>query len=156
MMQGELTEEQIKSVLYAQSIGRVGCQGNGKMYIFPINYAYDGEDLSATSLDGSKIQMMRTHPDVCFQVDQIEESAHWRSVLLWGTFQELAGEEAAKALKLLTQRLMTAIAGGHALHEMKVGAGGQPGQSSPTIMVYRIHITEKSGRFEHTERDHLE
>jgi uncharacterized protein len=152
-MQGELTEEQIERVLYAESIGRIGCQKNGKMYILPINYAYDGEDLYATTLDGSKIQMMRTHPDVCFQVDQIEESAHWRSVLLWGTFQELAGEEAAKALTLLTQRFMTAIASGHTLHEMRGGAGRQAVQPHPAIMVYRIHITEKIGRFEQAERE---
>ena len=152
-MQGELTEDQIERVLYAKSIGRIGCQEHGKMYILPINYAYDGEDLYATTLDRSKIQMMRTHPAVCFQVDQIEDSAHWRSVLLWGTFQELAGEEAAKALKLLTQRFMTAIASGHTLHEMRVGADRQAGQPHPAIMVYRIHITEKSGRFEQTERE---
>ena len=54
---------------------------------------------------------------------------------------------------LVAGKKRAAFAGGHALHEMKVGAGGQPGQSSPAIIVYRIHITEKSGRFEQTERE---
>jgi nitroimidazol reductase NimA-like FMN-containing flavoprotein (pyridoxamine 5'-phosphate oxidase superfamily) len=147
-MYGELTQSQIEKVLYAGSIGRIGFQMDGKVYIIPINYAYDGENIYANTLDGSKVQIMRTHPNVCFQVDQIEDSSHWRSVLIWGTFEELTGDEAANALHQLTQQFMTLIASGHPLHKLTRGADGQLIQPHPDIIVYRIHITEKIGRYE--------
>ncbi|BCL78634.1 pyridoxamine 5`-phosphate oxidase family protein [Ktedonobacteria bacterium brp13] len=146
-MHGELTQCQIDEVLYARSSGHLGCQMRGKMYIFPINYVYDGENIYANTLDGSKLQMMRLCPEVCFQVDQIKNSANWRSVLVWGTFQELKEEEAARACNLLTQQFVTLIASGEALHELKVE---EYTQACTDIIVYRIHLTEKVGRFEHS------
>jgi len=32
---------------------------------------------------------MRKNPEVCFQLDVIENLASWRSVICWGTFEEL-------------------------------------------------------------------
>ena len=144
-MNGELTEEQIDKVLYTESIGRIGHQMQGKVYILPINYVYDGENIYANTLDGSKLRMMRICPNVCFQVDQIKNCSNWRSVLVWGTFQELKEEEAAKGLYLLTQQCVTMIASGQPLHEMRIEKDA-PAHAS--IIVYRIHLTEKSGRFE--------
>ncbi|GCF08677.1 pyridoxamine 5'-phosphate oxidase family protein [Dictyobacter arantiisoli] len=147
-MYGELTQEQIDQVLYAEFIGRLGYQMQGKMCILPINYVYDGENIYANTLDGSKLWMMRLCPDVCFQVDQIKNSSNWRSVLVWGTFEELKAEEGARALHLLTQQFMTMIASGQPLHEMRKEAHAP---SRPRIIVYRIHLTEKTGRFENSE-----
>jgi len=146
-MHGELTQSQIDEVLYARSIGHLGSQMQGKMYIFPINYVYDGENIYANTLDGSKLRMMRLYPEVCFQVDQRENSANWRSVIVWGTFQELKEEEAARASNLLTKQFVTLIASGESLREMKVE---EYTQTCTDIIVYRIHVTEKVGRFEHS------
>lgn len=33
---------------------------------------------------------MRKNPDVCFQVDKMENTANWKNVIAWGYFEELA------------------------------------------------------------------
>ncbi|GER90686.1 hypothetical protein KDW_48480 [Dictyobacter vulcani] len=147
-MYGELTRDQIDEVLEEGSIGRIGCQMQGKIHIVPINYVYDGTDIYANTLDGAKLRMMRSHPEVCFQVDQIENHANWRSVLVWGRFQELTGDEASRAVDLLTHKHIVMIASGQSLHAMWEEDSVE---LPPDIIVYRLHLTEKTGRFERSD-----
>ncbi|GCE30151.1 hypothetical protein KDA_56350 [Dictyobacter alpinus] len=147
-MYGEMTRDQIDKVLDEHFIGRIGCQMQSKIHIIPINYVYDGNDIYANTLDGSKVRMMRSNPEVCFQVDEIVDSSNWRSVLAWGIFQELEGEEASRAVDLLTRKFVVMIASGHALHTM----GGESNiQLPPNIIVYRLQLTEKTGRMEQSK-----
>jgi len=60
-------------------------------------------------------------------------------------YLELKEEEAARACNLLTQQFVTLIASGESLREMKVE---DYTQTCTDIIVYRIHLTEKVGRFE--------
>lgn len=143
-MLGELKQDQIDRILHAQSIGRIGCHIEGKTYIVPVTYVYDNGNVYGHSTDGMKLHMMRVNPEICFQVDQIKNLADWQSVVAWGTFEELHGEESAEAMRLLTQRLTMLIASGRSLHELQ----SQSSVSSQNIIVYRIHLTEKTGRFE--------
>ena len=50
--------------------------------------------------------MMRANPFVCFEVEQIDDLANWRSVIARGVFEELAGKDDQRALQLLVNRLM--------------------------------------------------
>lgn len=55
-----------------------------------------------------KVQMMRKNPDVCFEVDHVENMRSWRSAIVWGKFQELNKEkDRAKALKILNDRFVS-------------------------------------------------
>jgi len=149
-MFGELTQDQIDQVLRSGMIGRIGSYVDGRTYIVPVNYAYDGEYIYGRTINGLKLQMMRTNPEVCFQVDHIKNLSNWQSVITWGAFEELAGEEAADAIHLLAQRLIILIASGQSLHEItshEIHAAYTPQQK---IAVYRIRLTEKTGRFETT------
>ena len=109
----------------------------------PIQYVYDGEYVYAHSIDGMKVRMMRANPEVCFQVDRIVNFSNWQSIITWGTFEELTGEEAATATYMLAQRLTTLIASGLSLHDMKL-----TDSSRQKMIIYRIHLHEKTGRFE--------
>jgi nitroimidazol reductase NimA-like FMN-containing flavoprotein (pyridoxamine 5'-phosphate oxidase superfamily) len=40
-MLGELSKEEIEEVLKSNVIGRIGCTGNGRIYVVPITYVYD-------------------------------------------------------------------------------------------------------------------
>ncbi|HTK09156.1 MAG TPA: pyridoxamine 5'-phosphate oxidase family protein [Ktedonobacteraceae bacterium] len=152
-MLGKLEPAQIDEMLYNGSIGRIGCYAAGRTYIIPMNYAYDGDNIYGRSITGTKLDIMRINPEVCFQVDQVKNLSNWKSVIAWGTFQELEGEEAAKALHLLVQRLTMLIASGQSLHEMRItGAlADDDDLEQKKITVYRIHLAEKTGRFEMTE-----
>jgi uncharacterized protein len=144
----KLPRQQIDRILYAQTFGHIGCYLEGKTYIIPMNYVYDGENIYGHSTDGMKLEMMRTNASVCFQVDQVDDPSHWHHVITWGTFQELLGDEAAQALYMLAQRLTTLIASGQSLHEMRC----QEASCDRKICIFRIRLNKKAGHFEHRER----
>lgn len=150
-MVSELSQEQIDQVLYAEGFGRIGCHAEGRTYVVPINYVYDGTYIYAHCINGMELQTMRINPEVCFEVDQITDTSNWRSVITWGTFEELEGEAATQATYLLIQRHMTMIASGQSIEEMKSIHPSDIDELLQNILVYRIHLTEKTGRFEKTE-----
>src|SRR5690606_7700196 len=105
-MLGELNKREIIDLLESQFFGRLGCHLNGETYIVPINYVYRKDAIYAHSGEGKKIEMLRVNPRVCFQVDQIENMFEWKSVILWGIFEELKGEERQQAMQGLILRIM--------------------------------------------------
>ena len=54
-MLGKLTDKEIKQVLQNNLLGRIGCHDDGKTYIVPVNYVYDGTYIIAHSMMGMKI-----------------------------------------------------------------------------------------------------
>jgi nitroimidazol reductase NimA-like FMN-containing flavoprotein (pyridoxamine 5'-phosphate oxidase superfamily) len=150
-MIGRLNDEQIEELLNSNNIGRIGCRDYEQVYIVPINYIYDGSSIIAHSVAGMKIEMMRKHPEVCFQVDQIKDGNNWKSVVAWGQYKELTEErERYEAMKLFVERTLrlkiseTAIPpelSDHRVHPRS------PGNIKPVI--YRILLEKKTGRYEH-------
>lgn len=86
-MFGELNAAQIEQVLQAEVLGRIGYHAQGRTYIVPITYAYDGERIVSHSRVGLKIKMMRENPQVCFEVEQVDNLANWRSVIARGQYE---------------------------------------------------------------------
>ena len=99
----ELDDKQIDAFLRQQVIGRIGMHVDGETYVVPIIYAWDGKHIYVQSVEGRKIEMMRANPEVCFETDWYERGS-WRSVIVDGTYEELHGAGAAKALALLVAR----------------------------------------------------
>lgn len=152
-MFGRLEAPEIEEVLYRQYLGRLGCSGYGRTYIVPISYAYDGSCLYFhTNPDGEKLKIMRSNPEVCFQVDSMENMANWKSVICWGTFEEIQNEqERAAALKLLLARKLPTIAS----QTVKLSPNWpfHPNNYNDIKgVVFRICITEKSGKFENIQK----
>jgi len=77
-------------VIRNSKVGRLGCIDNDEPYVVPINYLLEGGSIYSHSLPGKKIQAMRTHPRVCFQVDQIDDEYRWRSAIAFGMFEEIS------------------------------------------------------------------
>jgi nitroimidazol reductase NimA-like FMN-containing flavoprotein (pyridoxamine 5'-phosphate oxidase superfamily) len=138
---GQLDEEEIDAVLKSQVVGRIGVHADGRTYVVPVSYVYDGDAVYLHSPDGLKVRMMRAAPEVCFQVDDIDDLANWRSVIAWGRFEELTGDLAKAAIRLLFARLAPLSASetaGAAAHVPGGGAG----------VPYRIRLVERTGRYE--------
>jgi nitroimidazol reductase NimA-like FMN-containing flavoprotein (pyridoxamine 5'-phosphate oxidase superfamily) len=99
----ELDRGQIDELLREQFVARIGCQAAGEVYVVPIIYAYDGEAFYVASVEGRKVELMRAAPRVCFEVDRYEAGS-WRSAIAYGRYEELAGDDAERALDLLAAR----------------------------------------------------
>lgn len=156
-MLGELNAEQIETLLRSEVIGRIGCHAGGRTYVVPVTYAYEAGVVYAHSGDGLKIRMMRENPRVCFEVDRMENMANWQSVIGWGTFRELAGDEAHQAMHTLITRLMPLLTSATSIPSHGLGPEAQGGEArgehradtqGRSAVLYAITLDEKTGRFE--------
>jgi nitroimidazol reductase NimA-like FMN-containing flavoprotein (pyridoxamine 5'-phosphate oxidase superfamily) len=147
-MIGNLNPEEINEVLHQHIVGRIGCHAGGKTYVVPVSYAYDGESIFAHSSDGMKIKIMRQNPDVCFEVDDINNMANWKSVIAFGRFEEILDPDRRKqAVQLLLDRILP-LNSSITTHLGKEWPFRPSDLNSITGIVYRIAIQEKTGRFE--------
>ena len=148
LMLGVLNEEQIVQVLTKNVIGRIGCYADEKIYMVPVAYLYDDGCLLGHTIRGMKTRMLEKNPKCCFEVDSMQDMGNWQSVIAWGTFEELEGDEAEVALKKLISQLMPLMTtpnsqpthGLDPLHKLEA--------LHLKATVYRIKIEEKTGRFE--------
>jgi nitroimidazol reductase NimA-like FMN-containing flavoprotein (pyridoxamine 5'-phosphate oxidase superfamily) len=147
-MLSELTPSEINEVLDNNYIGRIGCRDGDKIYIVPVNYLFEYGRVLCHSYDGQKVAMMRKYPDVCFEVEQIHSFNHWKTVVGWGTFEELTDASDIAEAKL---QLTDAMLAQKASLTSSAPAGEvqhHPDSSSATMVYYRIRFNELSGRAE--------
>jgi nitroimidazol reductase NimA-like FMN-containing flavoprotein (pyridoxamine 5'-phosphate oxidase superfamily) len=144
----ELQYSEIEEVLQDQVIGRIGCSQNGKTYIVPVSFAYNDPYVYIHSMEGRKLDVMRSNAEICFEVDEIEDILNWKSVIAWGIFEELTeNQERQKAWKFLTDRSVPIITTGAAALDHNRERDYDNVNEIEGVF-YRIELTEKSGRSE--------
>lgn len=133
----ELPADEIEHLLRTAIVGRIACcahgieGSDGRPYLVPLAYGYDGVAIYAHSGIGRKISLMRAQPLVTIEVDRAEASDRWQSVIAEGTYEELLDLAArAQALAIIYPDPTT-----------------RP-NLDPATIVYRIRLTAKSGRYE--------
>jgi nitroimidazol reductase NimA-like FMN-containing flavoprotein (pyridoxamine 5'-phosphate oxidase superfamily) len=84
-----LSESEARDLIADGRIGRLGCVDNGEPYVVPINYVFEDGSIYSHSLPGRKIDVLHAHPRACLQVDEIENNFEWRSVIAFGSFEEI-------------------------------------------------------------------
>lgn len=131
-----LPEDEIEELLRTAIVGRIACcnhgaRGDGRPYLVPLAYGYDGEAVYAHSGPGRKLDLMRAEPRVTFEVDEATASDRWRSVIAEGFFEEIADGEARERALRIIYPFPAEI----------------PALGAQTV-VYRIKLTARSGRFE--------
>jgi uncharacterized protein len=147
-MLGTLTASQIDDLLKRQSVGRIGCQDEGKSYIIPVTYAYQGKYIYGQTNEGLKLNIIRKNPYVCFEVDSIVNMANWESVILWGHFEELQNNTAIKAREYLYNSLLDLLTSTTINLQERPHAHETGNNNRIKRIMYRIGIAEKTGRFE--------
>ena len=136
-MMSALSPEESYSLLRGSRVARLGCFDGAGPYVVPVNYAFDGECVYVHSLPGRKVAAMRADPRVCIQVDEIRGDLEWRSVIAFGTYEEIndpAGRAHALGLLLSLFPRLTPV-------ESLVAADAAP----PAIIVFRVRVGRVSG-----------
>lgn len=131
-----LPDDQIEELLHSAIIGRIACcahgsTGDGRPYLVPLAYGYDGENIYAHSGPGRKLDFMRAEPRVTFEVDEGVASDSWRSVIVEATFHEIDDPDERH----------------HALRTLYPEPDPIPDLGAMTT-VFKLMITAKSGRYE--------
>ena len=130
-----LPPDEIEQLLRTAIVGRIACcghgaVGDGRPYLVPLAYGYDGEAVYAHSGPGRKLDLMRAEPRVTFEVDEAQAPDRWRSVIVEGTFEEIDDP----------RQRTTALA-------VIYGSTAIPDLGSQTV-VFRLRLTSRSGRYE--------
>ena len=149
-MLGELTAQEIEELLRYEVTGRIGCHADGRTYVVPITYAYEKGYVYCHSAEGLKLRMMRKNPTVCFEVDRVQDVGNWKSVIATGRFEELSGRDVIAAMDVLISRFGEMAAPAHPSFVLRSSGAEPPRADGRTIVLYRIHLAEKTGRFEKT------
>ena len=145
-MLGSLTPEQIETLVHTEVIGRIGCHADGKKYVVPITFVYDDGCIYGHSAVGMKVEMMRKNPTVCFEVDAMQNMANWQSVIASGTIEEPHGAAAMMGMQKLINKLKPLITS--QTSQPSHGMAHQQDVGQIQAVVYRIRLTEKTGRYE--------
>jgi uncharacterized protein len=149
-MIGVLKDSEIEELLRTETVGRLGCSAGGRVYVVPITYAFADGCVYGHSSVGMKVRMMRENPHVCFEVDRVISQSNWQSVIAWGTYEELDADEAMTGLEQLLRRLGPLVLGSAGLWSDALSAPlvNLAHQISQHGVMYRIRLTERTGRFE--------
>jgi uncharacterized protein len=133
----ELSRDEIEEFLRGQRIARLGCHAGGETYVVPVIYAYEDGALVTVTTEGRKTAMLRENPRLCVEVDEYDADGRgsWRSVIAYGSSEELAGDEIESALSLLRGRF-----------SRNAGREAAPRPLGEGVVVLRIRLDELSGR----------
>ena len=133
----ELSRVEIDEFLRGQRIARLGCNAGDEIYVVPLIYAYEDGAIVAVTTEGRKTELLRENPRVCVEVDEYDSDGRgsWRSVIAYGTYDELAHDAVEPALSLLRERFSRAA-----------GRAAEPRPLGPNVVVLRITLDEISGR----------
>lgn len=89
----DMSPAEVNELLERQSFGHLGCARDGRPYVVPMNYAYDGKDLFFFTTEGMKTHFIAANPEVCLQVEEVINPSQWRSVMVNGLAQKLTQTE---------------------------------------------------------------
>ncbi|RTE55225.1 flavin mononucleotide-binding protein [Arenibacter aquaticus] len=144
----DLNTEACKHLLDANYIGRIGYISKNNADIIPITYYYDADQHSIISYSGEgfKIDAMRKNESVSFQVDEIESVNQWKSVLLYGTFEELSGSDAKRLLHKFSEGVKKNISKKENASPKFIGEFSSKLSAIGSPVVYRINISGMTGK----------
>ena len=101
----DMSPAEMHALLQRESFGHLGCARDGRPYVVPMHYAYDGKDLYFFTTEGMKTRFIQANPQVCLQVEEVTDAMNWRSVMVIGRANELTrADEMQHAMKLITER----------------------------------------------------
>ncbi len=147
-MHKELTKSEITGILQSQNIGRLGCSDDKHPYVIPITYYFDGKQIYCQSEEGKKIKIMRKNPNVCLQIDIVNSMRSYKSIIIYGKFEELTNEEALEASKLLEENIFVILTRSR-IHQFEHQEKSEiDDKDRIKTITFRIKIIEMTGRSE--------
>ena len=136
----EMAQGEMLALLLRVGYGHLGCARDGHPYVVPMNFAFDSQDIYFFTTEGTKTEFMAANHEVCFQVEEVTDALHWRSVMLTGRAQRVTKpEETERAMQLITERNPTLAP---AINRTKIGAWTRTNK----VAIYRVRPDAIYGR----------
>jgi nitroimidazol reductase NimA-like FMN-containing flavoprotein (pyridoxamine 5'-phosphate oxidase superfamily) len=136
----DMPKGEMVALLLRVGFGHLGCARGGRPYVVPMHYAYDSQDLYFFTTEGMKTEFIAANPEVCFQVEEVQDPSHWRSVMVTGHAERITNsEEMERAMQLITERNPTLTP---AINKTQLDAW----QRANNIAIYRLRPNIIDGR----------
>ena len=136
----DMSQGEMLALLLRAGYGHLGCARDNHPYVVPMHYAYDSENLYFFTTEGTKTDYMSANHEVCFQVEEVSDDRHWRSVMLTGRAERVsAQEETERAMALITERNPTLTP---AINHTEIGAWKRLSQ----VVIFRVRPQAIYGR----------
>jgi uncharacterized protein len=135
-----LSDDECWALLTRNHVGRLAFFNDKVVDIEPVHYvAANNSWLFVRSAEGTKMEMFEHHPYVAFEVDEIDATFDWRSVVAHGTVY-LMSEDSVRADRVVFDR---------ALRSLRSFVPTTLTKGDPTPFrrqVYGIHVDRVTGR----------
>ncbi|HEX6625466.1 MAG TPA: pyridoxamine 5'-phosphate oxidase family protein [Pyrinomonadaceae bacterium] len=136
----DMPRGEMLALLLRVGYGHLGCARDGHPYVVPMHYAFDSQDIYFFTTEGTKTEFISANHEVCFQVEEVTDALHWRSVMVTGRAKRLTEwDELERAMQLITERNPTLTP---ALNKTEIGAW----KRRNSIAVYRVRPEAFYGR----------
>lgn len=121
----------------------------GWPHSIPITYYYSEakNTIISYAAEGHKIKAMRKNPNVCLEVNEIESVSNWRSVLVYGEFEELHGIDAKYYLHEFAEGVKSVIQKKESKYPQTISEFSSKIESDQQPVVYRIVLFDITAKF---------
>jgi nitroimidazol reductase NimA-like FMN-containing flavoprotein (pyridoxamine 5'-phosphate oxidase superfamily) len=140
----ELSTEASVDLLTRSRFGRLACAKDSQPYVTPLHFAYHDGYIHSFSTVGQKVHWMRDNPLVCIEADEVISPQQWKSVVVFGRYEELPHTPDWQPLREQVQKLLAERA---VWWEPGYAKTVLQGVEQPLLPVFfRLFITEITGR----------
>ena len=101
----ELSKKEVLDLLRRNSVGRLAFIHRRSVEIRPVHYALATGWLFGRTSPGEKLDILERYRWIAFEVDEIDGPLDWRSVIVRGTFYQLAPEGSVHDRRLYNRAL---------------------------------------------------
>ena len=136
----EMSSKEILDFLRQAGYGHLGFIHEGKPCVMPMQYYLEDVDIYLFTTEGMKTHDIDANPEICLQVEEIHDSAHWRSVIVNGQAERLTDQQQIDRARQFIKERNPALS--PAINRTWTDAWGR----AEVAAIYRLHLTEMSGR----------
>lgn len=139
----EMSSKEIQELLQKVGYAHLGCTLEGHPYVVPMRYYLNGSELYIFTTEGMKTKYLEANPEVCLQIEEVQDSSHWQSVVVMGRAERLTEQqEFDRVMQSIKDQNPTLSP---ALNRTWIDAWGR----GEDIAIYQIHPSEMTGRTTH-------
>ena len=101
MLIHELTPADCADVLSRTNLARLACCHMNQPYVVPVSFTYDSRQACVFSFSslGRKVEWMRKNPNVCLEVEDVDDRFNWTTVVVFGRYDEIGDAPQDKDLR---------------------------------------------------------
>ena len=135
----DLSRDECDALLTRNHVGRVAFSFHDRVDLEPVHYVYAEGWIHGRTAPGAKVAVLRHHPWVAFEVDEVEGLFDWQSVVVHGVV-DMPAADGSPADRDAYERILTHI------RTVLPTALSESDPAPERVLPFRIHVDTISGR----------